>query len=219
MPEVPVPLGRGREPPLADRQYVGAGAGEGLHSALRGAGLELEGMSAPAMAVIVAVRDEGLQHDPQGRRCTQQFQPQIARIGPDRHENLLFQQRIGDRIAPSRNPVAYGEGLQVYEALPADCPTRELIGREISLDAEVFHGEIDLRHQKRALHRRPQARDEKPMIAACMTAGGGAARETAQAVRHQPLISAGAFPTSADITSEDHGNSRAAAAPRGDCAR
>ncbi len=103
--------GRRGEPALTDRQSVGPGAGKGLHPALLGIRLEFEGLGSAVVAVIVAIREQGFERHAQRRRRTQQFQAQVAGVGSRRHENPLFEQRVGHRIAPGRDAVPHARRI------------------------------------------------------------------------------------------------------------
>ena len=89
------------------------------------------------------------------------------------------------------------------EALPADRPARELVGRQIGVNAQIPYAQLDFGYQERALDRGPETRYEESMVAAGIGARDRAGRKTAKTVRHQPFIAAGAVPNAAGIAAED----------------
>ena len=231
MQEIPVPdVGR-RVVAVAHGQSIGTRAVAGIDDAARGMGrrryagrrIARHGVAGrrprairyrakrplpAALAVIVAIRDQRLQVHGERRTAALEFESQVTRIGAARHENPLFQDGVGDGVAPHRHAVLHGEGFQVHEAAWIDGGADEFVGGQRQGTSLVFDVDVDLGHQKSAIHRRLEARHEKAMVAAGVGAGDGAAGIAPQAIGHQPLVRDCRIPVTADLASQHQKRAR-----------
>lgn len=102
MPEIPVPIGVRREGRAITSQAAGPRTGEGLDLVTV---VDLTQAWSPAtvtMAVVIAVGTQRRQRQMERLAGTQDLQADKGRVMSRPHQQALFQQGIGDGMAPDR---------------------------------------------------------------------------------------------------------------------
>jgi len=202
MQEIPVPGVRRGVLSGAQLQAIERYAVSVLDGTAVVAGGRLKLLSSAPVAVVVAVRDQRLELDADGRAGAQHLEAQIARVGPRRHENSLLQQRVGQGEAPHGNTVRHGEGFQMDEAARIHRAAGEFVGGQMIQLSQVAGAQVDLGDQQHPLDRRLETGHQERVVAACIGTGYGTAGVAAEAVGHQPFATRRVVPVAADIATQ-----------------
>jgi hypothetical protein len=156
--------------------------------------------------VVVAIVDEGFGIELERPTAAQQAIVNVGCVGAWLHPDALFEQGVGEGVAPDGRGAFEMKAFQVAQPFLFDRGIGPAVGEEGEVGAVVFAVFVELSQQEGAAERRLEGGDEEAVVAAREQTGDRAHREAANAVGHQPFTALGNGQVATNFASElDHG--------------